>query len=106
MADLVELEVTQWVQSLPAEQRASAQMSYLSMRKEPTTALGLSFLLFLGISGVGRMYIGQVGYGIAMLVLNWLSCGIWGIIDLFLIHSAAQQYNRSLLMQLRLTIGG
>lgn len=101
MADSVEFEMIQWVQSLPADRRATAQMSYLSQRKEPGTALALSLLILLGLSGVGRIYIGQVGLGLAMLFLNWLTCGVWGLVDLFLIHNAALDHNRSVLQRLQ-----
>lgn len=105
MADSVEFEMIQWVQGLPADRRATAQMSYLSQRKEPGTALGLSFLILLGISGVGRMYVGQVGLGVLMFLFNWATCGLWGLIDLFFIHNAALQHNREVLQKVRLALG-
>ncbi len=105
MADIVEYEMIQWIQSLPQEHRATMQMSYLSQRKDPGTALALSFLLLLGVAGVGRMYAGHVGLGVAMLFLNWFTCGLWGFIDLFLIHGATVQQNREVFQRLRMTSG-
>lgn len=38
-------------------------------------------LLVVGIGGVGRLYTGHIGLGIAQLLLGWLTCGIWPLID-------------------------
>ena len=59
--------------------------------KNPTTALILS--IFLGTLGVDRFYIGQVGLGVAKLLLAWLTFGIWTIIDWFLIINATKKAN-------------
>jgi TM2 domain-containing membrane protein YozV len=53
-------------------------------------AAGLLQLLgLLGLVGIGRMYLGQIGYGIAQLLVGLVTCGIgawvWGIIDAILI---------------------
>jgi TM2 domain-containing membrane protein YozV len=49
----------------------------------------LQLLGLLGLVGIGRMYLGQVGYGIAQLIVGWVTFGvgawIWGIIDAVLI---------------------
>lgn len=59
--------------------------------KNPTTALILS--IFLGTLGVDRFYIGQIGLGVAKLLLAWLTFGIWTIIDWFLIINATKKAN-------------
>jgi len=41
--------------------------------------------LFLGSFGIGRFYLGYTGMGVAMLLLSWLTCGIWPLIDAILI---------------------
>lgn len=38
-------------------------------------------LLCVGIGGVGRFYTGHIGLGVAQLLLGWLTCGIWPLID-------------------------
>lgn len=53
-------------------------------------AAGLLQLLGLfGFVGIGRMYLGEVGYGIAQLVVGLITCGIgawiWGVVDAILI---------------------
>lgn len=49
----------------------------------------LQLLGVFGIVGVGRMYLGYVGLGIAQLVVGLVTCGvgavIWGLIDAILI---------------------
>ena len=47
----------------------------------------IAFLLafFLGGIGAHRFYVGKVGSGVAMILVNWLTLGIWGLVDLILI---------------------
>ena len=62
--------------------------------KNPTTALLLS--IFAGGFGVDRFYIGDTGIGIGKL-LTAGGCGIWAIIDLFLIMGATREKNYEML---------
>lgn len=41
--------------------------------------------LFLGTFGIGRFYLGYTGLGVAMLLLSWLTCGIWPLVDAIMI---------------------
>jgi TM2 domain-containing membrane protein YozV len=45
--------------------------------------------MFIGVCGVGRMYSGHVGIGIAQFFLGWLTCGIWPMIDAFMMFSGS-----------------
>jgi len=49
----------------------------------------LQLLGLFGLVGIGRMYLGYTGLGIAQLVVGLITCGlgaiIWGIIDAVLI---------------------
>jgi TM2 domain-containing membrane protein YozV len=49
----------------------------------------LQLLGLFGLVGIGRMYLGEIGYGIAQLLVGLVTCGIgawiWGIIDAILI---------------------
>ncbi len=101
MADAVEFEMMQWLQSVPQERRADAQMMYMQQRKDPMVALGLSLLVFIGFAGIGRLYIGDVVSGLLQLFMGWFTCGIWPIIDLFLITGATEQQNRLVLQRVR-----
>ena len=48
--------------------------------------------LFGGSLGIGRFMLGQVGLGIGKL-LTCGGCGIWSIVDWFLIMDATRQSN-------------
>jgi TM2 domain-containing membrane protein YozV len=37
--------------------------------------------IFLGSFGVGRFYTGHIGLAVAQLLLSWLTCGIWPLVD-------------------------
>ena len=56
--------------------------------KSKTIAGLLQLLSLVGIGGVGRFYIGDVGMGVAQLLVGLLTCGIgliWSIVDALLI---------------------
>lgn len=58
--------------------------------KSPVTALLLSF--FFGNLGIDRFYIGDTFKGVLKLITLG-ACGIWGVIDLFLIWGATKNKN-------------
>lgn len=57
--------------------------------KSKTVAGLLQLLGLFGIAGIGRIYLGHTGLGIAQLLVGWVTCGlgavIWGVIDALLI---------------------
>jgi TM2 domain-containing membrane protein YozV len=57
----------------------------------------LQLVGLLGFVGFGRMYIGQVGFGLAQLAVGLITCGIgaviWGIVDAVLIFSGSVRDN-------------
>ena len=65
--------------------------------KSPVTVILLS--IFLGGLGVDRFYIGDIGLGVAKLLLGWLTFGIWPLIDIFLCYKKAKEYNYQKLTQ-------
>ncbi|HWL59924.1 MAG TPA: TM2 domain-containing protein [Microbacteriaceae bacterium] len=36
---------------------------------------------FLGVLGIDRFYLGNIGLGIAKLLVGWATAGIWPLID-------------------------
>jgi TM2 domain-containing membrane protein YozV len=58
--------------------------------KDPTTVLIIS--IFAGTLGIDRFMIGDTGMGVGKL-LTLGGCGIWAIVDLFLIQDATRQKN-------------
>lgn len=51
--------------------------------KSRTVASLLSF--FLGALGVDRFYLGNIGMGVAKLLVGWATAGIWPLIDFIII---------------------
>ncbi len=37
--------------------------------------------IFLGSFGVGRFYLGYIGLGVAQLLIGWVTCGVWPLVD-------------------------
>ncbi len=62
--------------------------------KNPTVSLILS--LILGYLGVDRFYIGDIGLGVGKLLTGG-GCGIWSIVDWFLIMEATRCKNYEML---------
>ncbi|UKI15045.1 MAG: TM2 domain-containing protein [Clostridiales bacterium] len=50
-----------------------------------------SVYFFLGGLGVDRFYIGDIGLGVAKLLLGWLTFGIWPLIDIFLCYKKSKK---------------
>lgn len=69
-----------------AMDESKASMLYTLGLKDPTMALILSIVA--GGLGIDRFYIGDTGLGIAKL-LTCGGCGIWMIIDYFLIINSS-----------------
>ena len=72
----------------------SEVMTLQSQMKDPLLSILLS--IFIGTLGVDRFYIGDVGLGIGKLLTGG-GCGIWWLIDIFLIVDATKQKNLELL---------
>jgi TM2 domain-containing membrane protein YozV len=47
--------------------------------------VALLLSIFLGNLGIDRFYLGHIGLGVAKLLLNWLTFGIWWLVDVILI---------------------
>lgn len=109
MADPVEMEMMAVMRGLPDNRRLEMQMLYQNQRKDRNTALVLQLLVFLGLPGIGRMYMGDVGLGVLQLLASWFTCGfgiLWPIIDLFLIQQAVDAKNRELLQRVQFGLQG
>lgn len=62
-----------------SDYRFQALMEYEANRKKGVVAWLL--WLFLGAFGAHRFYLGNTGYAVAMLLLGWLTIGIWPFLD-------------------------
>lgn len=82
---------TQYTQSRPQAQAPVVQYARVVPAgvspKSRTAASLLSF--FLGGFGVDRFYLGNIGMGVAKLLLGWLTLGIWPLIDFIIIVAGA-----------------
>jgi hypothetical protein len=55
--------------------------------KSRLVATLLSF--FLGGLGIDRFYLGNIGMGVAKLLVGWLTAGIWPLVDFIIIVAGA-----------------
>ncbi|MEO8905499.1 MAG: TM2 domain-containing protein [Polyangiaceae bacterium] len=97
MADRADLMLLQYMNSVPEHRRLEFQMAYQGQKKDRTTALLLS--LFLGYLGVDRFYLGQSALGVAKL-LTAGGCGVWALVDWFMIMGATDRKNMDALNQI------
>ena len=67
-------------------------MSYMSRRKDPSNMLLFTLIGFIGIAGVQRFVLGQIGLGILYLLTGGL-CLIGTIVDLINHKKLAFEYN-------------
>jgi hypothetical protein len=71
------------VQYAPYGYPPAAQYGGRVSPKSRTVAAVLGF--FLGGLGVDRFYLGNIGMGVAKLLVGWLTLGIWPLIDWIII---------------------
>lgn len=79
--------IRQRLEALPEQQLS---MLYSISFQDPTMMLIIS--LFGGSLGIDRFMLGQVGLGVGKLLTGG-GCGIWSIVDWFLIMDATRQSN-------------
>ena len=89
------MQVYDMLSNAPEEKNISLQCIDF---KNPTTALLLS--IFLGYLGIDRFYLGDIMQGVGKLITGG-GCGVWTVIDWFLIMDAARNKNFQLLSQAR-----
>jgi len=92
------METLRVMNTLPEHRRHEFRWQYEAQKKDRTAALLLS--LFAGNFGADRFYLGQAGLGIAKL-LTLGGCGIWWIVDLFLVQASADKQNMELILELK-----
>jgi TM2 domain-containing membrane protein YozV len=73
--------------------------------EKPSVAVAYVLLIFLGIFGAHRFYLGKIGSGIVMLLLSLTVVGlivtfIWSFIDLFLIPGQVREQVNALRQKL------
>ena len=102
MSGYLDLEALNYSKRLPQEQQVLFYSYWSAQKKDPNNAMLFSLLLLVGLPGVGRLYIGDAALGLALMFLGWLTCGIWPLIDIFLISNATREKNAELLARLKI----
>lgn len=69
------------------------QVDNLTMVKLFNPVVTLILSIFLGGLGVDRFYIGDIGLGVAKLLVGWLTFGIWPLVDIFCSYRKAKEKN-------------
>lgn len=80
-------------------------MAYGSRRKDSETILILTLLGFIGISGIQRFMLDQVGMGILYLLTGGL-CAVGTIVDLINYKKMTAEYNMQQAHQVALMMSG
>ncbi|UMM63694.1 TM2 domain-containing protein [Aristophania vespae] len=78
------------LEQVPEEKRSTFCRNFISQSKNPTVIFGCS--LFLGSLGVDRMMNGEIGLGLIKL-FTCGGCGVWTVVDWFLIAGTVRAKN-------------
>ena len=95
--------VTNLVKDMPEQQIQQFAMMYRTRRKDPQLILLLALLGFIGIAGIHRFILNQVGMGLLYLFTGGI-CLIGTIIDLVNYKRLAFEYNQKQAMQLSVIV--
>lgn len=93
LEDDEQLYVAQLFQDMTHEQAEQFARIYHERRRDPIHILLLALVGFLGVAGVHRFFINEMGMGILYLLTGGL-CAVGTIIDLFNYRGIAFRYNR------------
>lgn len=74
--------------------------AYRARRKDPQTVLLFALLGFLGVAGINRFVLGQIGMGILFILTAGL-CLIGTIVDAINHKDHAFEYNRKVALEVR-----
>lgn len=88
-----QLYVAQLMTDMTEEQAEQFAHVYHERRRDPTMVLLLTLVGFLGVAGVHRFFIDEIGMGVLYLLTGGL-CVIGTIVDLFNYRDLAFRYNR------------
>ena len=93
-----QVAVARIMTSMSEEQAEQFAHVYRQRRKDESATLLLTLLAFIGVAGVNRFYLGQIGMGLAYLLTAGF-CLIGTIIDLFNYKSLAARFNEQKAME-------
>ena len=93
LQDDEQLYVAQLLKPMTEEQAQQFARVYRERRRDPTWVLLATLLVFVGIGGVNRFYLDQVGMGLLYLLTGGL-CVVGSIIDALNYKRLTFDYNR------------
>lgn len=86
------------------EQATQFAMAYRIKRRDPTTVLILTLLVFVGFAGINRFYVDQIGMGLLYILTGGL-CFIGAIIDIVTYKNIAFSFNQRAAYELKIAMG-
>jgi TM2 domain-containing membrane protein YozV len=95
--------VSTLIKDMPDQQVQQFAAMYRSRRKNPETILILTLLGFIGIAGIHRFMLDQVGMGLLYLFTGGI-CLIGTIIDVVNYKRLAFEFNQKQAMQLNMIV--
>jgi TM2 domain-containing membrane protein YozV len=100
-----QLTIARLMTEMTEEQAEQFSRVYRERRKNETTVLLTTLLAFVGLAGINRFYLGQVGMGIAYLFTAGF-CLIGTIVDIFNYRSLTSVYNEKQALDVGMMIQG
>ena len=91
------------VKDMPEDALNTFVVAYRAQRKDPTTVLLLTLLAALGVAGVNRFYLGQIGMGVLYLLTAGL-CLVGSLIDVFRHKTLTTQFNQQKALELAMVV--
>ena len=92
MAEFSVAEQMQLTEGMTEQQKFLFQAQYGAERKDRVLILVIS--VFLGAFGIDRFLVGDVGLGLLKLLTGGV-CGIFWLVDIFLIMGRVDDFNRT-----------
>lgn len=100
-----QLTIARIMTEMTEEQAEQFSRVYRQRRKDETSVLLTTLLAFIGIAGVNRFYLGQVGMGLAYLFTAGF-CLIGTIVDIFNYRSLTTAFNEKQALDVSMLIHG
>ena len=95
--------LTSIIGNMPDDKARNFAAAYRGQRKDATTILICTLIGFLGVAGIQRFLLNQIGMGILYLLTGGL-CYIGTIIDLVKYRELTMEYNRQKAQEIATTL--
>lgn len=92
--------VSHLIEDMDIEKAKTFAAVYRSRRRDPVLLLILALVGLLGIAGIHRFFVGQIGMGI-LYVLTAGLCFIGTIVDMINYKNFAFEYNRKIALNVK-----